>query len=98
MGTENDMSFDSRLQQLMVSARSERAPELNVVDRVMRALPMRSAVAGVAVSPSEDYAEWIGAGVSSLVAAGCLWMAASWWSQVWMTSWETWHPMVSLMQ
>lgn len=92
------MSFDPGLMRLFEAARSERVPALDVVAQVLRALPERQPVIPVASQIDEDYAEWIGAGVSSLVAAGCLWMAATWWSQVWMTSWEAWHPMVTLLQ
>ena len=92
------MNFDSDLRRLFAAARCEQAPSLDVVGRVLRALPARSATPVVSALSDDDLAEWIGAGVSSLVAAGCLWMAASWWSQAWMTSWETWHPMVALMQ
>jgi hypothetical protein len=97
------MKFDSDLQRLFVAARHEQAPSLDVVGRVLRALPTSNAVPLSSTLPSsalseDDFAEWIGAGVSSLVAAGCLWMAASWWGQVWVTSWEAWHPMMALMQ
>jgi hypothetical protein len=96
------MKFDSDLQRLFVAMRNEQAPSLDVVSRVLQALPTDAAPMASTLSASalsdDDFAEWIGAGVSSLVAAGCLWMAASWWGQVWMTSWEAWHPMVALMQ
>lgn len=92
------MSFDAKLQRLFEAARCEQAPPLDVVGRVLRALPASPATPLVSELPNEDLAEWIGAGVSSLVAAACLWMAASWWSQAWMTSWEAWHPMVTLLQ
>ena len=92
------MSFEPQLQRLFEVARCDQAPRLDVVSKVLSAIPARVTGAATPAFSDEDYAEWIGAGISSLVAAGCLWMAASWWSQSWMTSWETLHPMVTLMQ
>jgi hypothetical protein len=92
------MNFDSDLQRLFAAVRCEQAPSLDVVGRVLLALPVRPASPLASPMSDGDVAEWVGAGVSSLVAAGCLWMAASWWGQIWVTSWETWHPMVTLMQ
>lgn len=87
------MSTSDKIDQLFAAARREMAPQVDVVDRVMARLPGPSAV----IVTDLEAADWIGAGVSTLVAACCLWLAMPLWSSSWPESLSAWHPLAAML-
>lgn len=88
------MTTSDRLEQLFAAARRELAPSVNVVDRVLKRLPVQSAT----VVPDIEMSEWIGAGASALVAACCLWLVVPLWNSSWPSAMSVWHPLAAMLQ
>ncbi|MDB5335226.1 MAG: hypothetical protein JWN70_845 [Planctomycetaceae bacterium] len=87
------MSTPDKLEMLFAAARRELAPQVDVVDRVLARLPGQPTV----IIPDLEAADWIGAGVSTLVAACCLWLAMPLWSASWPESLSVWHPLAAML-
>ena len=87
------MNTPDKLDQLFAAARREMAPQVDVVDRVMACLPAQAAV----IVPDLEVSDWVGAGVSTLVAACCLWLAMPLWSASWPESLSVWHPFAAML-
>lgn len=87
------MSTPDKFDQLFAAARREIAPRVDVVDRVMACLPAQAAV----IVPDLEVSDWVGAGVSTLVAACCLWLVMPLWSASWPESLSVWHPLAAML-
>ena len=89
------MSTPDKLEQLFAAARCELAPQVDVVDRVLARLPRQTAA--TVITPDLEVSDWVGAGVSTVVAACCLWLAMPLWSASWPESLSVWHPLEAML-
>lgn len=88
------MNTSDRLEQMFAAARRELSPRLDVVGRVLARVPGRPPV----IVPDIEMSEWIGAGVSTVVAACCLWLVMPLWNSSWAATLSGWHPMAAMLQ
>ncbi len=88
------MNTSNRLEQMFAAARRELSPQLDVVSRVLARVPGQPPV----IVPDIEMSEWIGAGVSTVVAACCLWLVMPLWNSSWAATLSGWHPMAAMLQ